>query len=208
MRSLGLAIVALLLIGPPGTVARAQQDPCDRIVIWPLPAPPQPECEAPRVPRRVSTEPMRISVRPEMLAYQIDSIAGKLVRVPYARVVGVFEPSVFLVDSQKELPPISGHRARVLVFTSGTVLRVTPTAIVGATVTISGVARTLLGMQMTVESGWPKKLTPDEIKHLEIKAAVLAESVKTPEGIELTAMSSESKESKEDEGPKEKKLKF
>jgi hypothetical protein len=208
MRSLGLAIAALFLIGSPGTIVRGQQDPCDRIVIWPLPAPPQPECEERRVPRRVRAEPSRMSVRPEMLAYQIDTIAGRLVQVPYARVVGVFEPSVFLIDGQKELPPISGHRARVLVFTSGSVLRVAPATLVGATVTISGTARTLLGMQVTVESGWPKKLTPDEVKHLEIKAAILAESVKTPEGIELTAMSSQSKESKEEEGSKEKKPKF
>jgi len=194
MKAFGLAIATVLLIGHTGTLVRAQQDPCDRIVIWPLPAAPQPECEEHTVLRRVPGGPLRISVRPEMLAYQIDTIAGRLVRVPHARVVGVFEPSVFLIDSQSELPPISGHRARVLVFTSGTVLRATPAALVGATVTITGVARTLLGMQMTVESAWPKKLTPDEVKHLEIKAAILAESVKTADGVELTEMSSQSKQ--------------
>jgi hypothetical protein len=196
MRSPAPAIAALLLIGLPGNVVHAQQDPCDhviagdrpdeaRIVIWPLPA--QSPCEERRLPPpQVRAEWLPLAVRPEMLAYHIDSIAGQSVQVPYARVVGVFESSVFLVDSQKELPPIAGRRARVLVFTQGTTLRVAPAQLVGATVTVSGVARTLLGMQVSAEGWWPTTLTPDVVKRLEIKAAILAKSVKTPDGVELT----------------------
>ena len=177
MRSHGAAIAAVLLIGTPSMMVRAEQDPCDtivighvipddgpngaRVVIAPEPAPR--ECQE-RRPAVRPAEALPLAVRPEMLAYHIDSIAGQSISVPYARVVGVFQPSVFLVDSQKELPPLAGHRARVLVFTRGTTLRVTPAELVGATVTVSGVARTLLGM----------------------KAAILADSVKTPDGIELT----------------------
>jgi len=192
MRSPALAIAAMLLIGVPGKMLHAQQNPCDRanedetrIVIWPLPA--QSPCEHRSVPPpQVRAERLALSVRPEMLAYQIDSIAGQSIRVPYARVVGVFEPSVFLIDSQSELPPLAGHRARVLVFTQATALRVAPARLVGATVTVSGVARTLLGMQVSAEGWWPAALTPDAVKHLEIKAAILAKSVKTPDGVELT----------------------
>jgi hypothetical protein len=195
MRSPGPALAALLLIGIPGDLARAAQDPCDqavsdrsdddRIVIWPLPA--QSPCQPRREPRpQLRATRLPLAVRPEMLAYHIDAIAGQAVEVSYARVVGVFESSVFLVDSKKELFPISGNRARVLVFTQGTALRVAPAVLVGATVTISGVARTLLGMQVSEEGWWPAALTPDAVKHLEIKAAILATSVKTADGVELT----------------------
>lgn len=200
MRSPGPALAALLLIGIPGATARADQDPCDtivigrvvpgagpndvRVVIAPTPAPPQ--CAERPLPQ-VRAKRLPLEMRPAMLAYHIDSVAGQSVEVPHARVVGVFESSVFLVDSQSELPPISGNRARVLVFTQGTTLRVAPALLVGATVTISGVARTLLGMQVSAEGWWPGALTPEVVKHLEIKAAILATSVKTPDGLDLTA---------------------
>jgi len=56
-------------------------------------------------------------------------------------------------------------------------------------VTVSGVARTLLGMQANHDVPWPPVLTRDEVKRLEIKAAVLARSVRTPEGIDLVVRS-------------------
>jgi hypothetical protein len=192
MRSPALAM-ALLLLGVAGHTVHAQQNPCDRasaddesvIVIWPLPA--QSPCQQRHMPPpQARAERMPLAVRPEMLAYQIDTIAGQSIQVPYARVVGVFESSVFLIDAQRELFPIRGNRARILVFTQGTTLRVAPAQLVGATVTISGVARTLLGMQVKEEGWWPAALTPDQVKHLEIKAAILARSVKTPDGVELT----------------------
>lgn len=129
---------------------------------------------------------LALAIRPGMLAYHIDTLAGQSVRVPYARVIGVFEPNVFLVDSQAQLAPLVGNRARVLVFIDGAKLRVAPALLVGSTVTISGVARTLLGMQVSREVPWPIVLTRHEVEHLEIKAAILAKSVKTPDGIELT----------------------
>jgi hypothetical protein len=51
---------------------------------------------------------------------------------------------------------------------------------------VTGVARTLLGVQVTAEVPWPPELTPEVVKRLEIRAAILATSVQTAEGIELT----------------------
>ena len=126
-----------------------------------------------------------IRVRPGMLAAQISELAGHEVTVPYARVVGVFNPRAFLIDTSTRLPPVIGHRARVLVLVQRGGLTVAPATIVASTVTIAGVARTLLGMQVSREVEWPSELTPEAIERLEVRAAVLAKSVVTAEGVEL-----------------------
>lgn len=127
-----------------------------------------------------------ILVRPSTLAAQIAELAGHTVRVPYSRVVGVFNPRAILIDTATRLPPVPGHRARVLVLIEPGPLRVSPNMVVSSTVTVLGVARTLLGMQVAREVPWPPELEPNAIDKLEIRAAVLATSVQTPEGIELT----------------------
>jgi hypothetical protein len=131
-----------------------------------------------------SAEP--ITVRPATLADQIDELAGQRVRVPNSRVVGVFNPRVFLVDTATRLPPSVGNRDRLVVLIQPGELRVAATSIVGSTVTLDGVARTLLGMQVTGEVPWPVELRPQVIERLEIRAAVLATSVRTADGVELT----------------------
>jgi hypothetical protein len=130
-----------------------------------------------------------ITVRPGTLASLVDSLAGGSVRLPYARVVGVFDPRVFLIETQTPLLPII-DRNRVLVFIESGTLRVDPAVLVASTVTVSGVARTLLGMQANHDVPWPAVLTRDAVKRLEVKAAVLARSVRTPEGIDLVVRSS------------------
>lgn len=127
-----------------------------------------------------------ITVRPATLADQIDELAGHRVRVPYARVVGVFNPRVFLVDTATRLQPALGSRNRLLVLVGPGTLRVAAASIVGSTVTLDGIARTLLGVQMTAEVPWPLELRPEVVERLEIRAAVLATSVQTAEGVELT----------------------
>lgn len=142
---------------------------------------------APRAPSADATAAeLPILVRPATLAAQINELAGHAVRVPYARVVGVINPRVFLIDTAMRLPPLVGHRSRVLVFVGEGGLRVSPQQIVAATVTIHGLARTLLAMQVGSEAVWPTELDPEKVEELEIRAAVLARSVRTPEGIELT----------------------
>lgn len=132
-----------------------------------------------------------ITLRPGALAALIDTLAGGSVRLTYARVVGVFDPRVFLVESQTRLLPVV-ERDRVLVFIETGTLRVDPAVLVASTVTVSGIARTLVGMQTSREVPWPTALTRDAIGRLEIRAAVLARSVQTPEGIDLLARSSSS----------------
>lgn len=130
---------------------------------------------------------LTVTVRPATLAATIDELAGSNVRVPYARVVGVFNPRVLVVDTATTLSPVVGHRNRLIVLVEAGALNVPATLIVGSTVTISGVARTLLGVQVTREVPWPPEITPDLVKRLEIRGAVLARSVLTAEGVALTS---------------------
>ena len=54
--------------------------------------------------------------------------------------------------------------------------------------TIVGVARTLLGVQAAHDVPWPEPLTRHEIERLDIRAAILASSVQTADGVELTSL--------------------
>lgn len=126
------------------------------------------------------------TVRPATLADQIGDLAGHHVRVPYARVVGVFDPRAFLIDTSTSVPPAIGNRDRVLVLVEGGALRIPAESLVTSTVTVDGVARTLLGMQVSAEVPWPARLDRATIERLEIRAAILATSVHTADGVELT----------------------
>jgi hypothetical protein len=130
-----------------------------------------------------------ITVRPGVLADLIESLAGHAVRLRSARVVGVFDPRVFLIETQTRLRPLV-DRNRILVFVDAGALRVPPAALVASTVTVSGVARTLLGMQVSREVPWPAAVTPDVVTRLEIRAAVLATAVRTDDGVDLLIRSS------------------
>jgi hypothetical protein len=56
---------------------------------------------------------------------------------------------------------------------------------VDATVKVGGVARTVLGMQVSREVPWPPELPSELVKRLEVRAVVLAESVETSDGVNL-----------------------
>ena len=134
-----------------------------------------------------SREATTVTIRPATLADTIDELAGYSVRVPYARVVGVLNPRAVVIDTANPLRPPLGNRDRVLVLVEGRALAVSSTLVVGSTVTIIGVARTLLGLQVGREVPWPSELRPDVVKRLELKAAILAHSVQTADGVELTS---------------------
>jgi hypothetical protein len=133
---------------------------------------------------------LSLTVRPATLAGEIEELAGYSVRVPYARVVGVFNPHALVIDSASTMAPLLGNRNRLLVLVEARALNVPATLVVGSTVTVVGVARTLVGVQVSREVPWPVELRPDVVKRLEIRAAVLARSVQTADGVELTSPAS------------------
>jgi hypothetical protein len=127
-----------------------------------------------------------ITVRPASLASLIGELAGFQVKVPYARIVGLFDERAFLIDSAMDIPAPLGHRDRILVLVDAAALRIPAETLVASTVTVMGVARTLLGVQAGGEVPWPAQLDRDAVKRLEVRAAVLATSVRTADGVELT----------------------
>jgi hypothetical protein len=129
---------------------------------------------------------MRLTVRPSMLADNIEYLAGREVTILNARVVGVFEPHAFLIESATREPESVGQRDRILVLLDRAALRIPDEVLVASTVKVFGVARSLLGMQVSAEVPWPTRLDRERVERLDVRASVLATSVQTPEGIELT----------------------
>ncbi len=139
-----------------------------------------------RVDPGTSPEQTLVRVRPAMLAGSIEQLAGTRVIVSGARSVGMFGPRALVIDTATRLAPAQERRDRVLVLIEHGEIRIDPEWIVGSTVHVTGVARTVLGMQVTREVPWPAELDRERIERLGIRAAVLASSVQTPDGVELT----------------------
>lgn len=135
---------------------------------------------------RKTTDPMDTVLHPGALAQLIDEVGGRQVRLPKARVAAVLNPRAFLIESAAILPPLRGRLDRVLVLIESGALRVDASAVTNSNVRVLGVARTLLGMQTTAEVPWPPELTRDVLERYEIRAVVLATSVQTADGVELT----------------------
>ena len=127
-----------------------------------------------------------IQLHPAGLAELIGEVGGRPVVLPRARVIAVLNPRAFLIESASVLQATIGNLDRVLVLTRDAPLRVDAAALTGSDVRVVGVARTLLGVQVTREVPWPVELTPEMVKRLEIRASVLATSVHTADGVELT----------------------
>jgi hypothetical protein len=142
--------------------------------------------QARRSPAVASRQPASITLHPGGLAQLIDEVGGRPVTLPRARVIAVLNPQVLLIESASALPATIGMLDRVLVLIGGAELRVDAASLSGADVQVAGTARTLLGVRVTGEVAWPQALTPDMVKRLEIRAAVLATSVRTADGVELT----------------------
>jgi hypothetical protein len=131
-------------------------------------------------------EPPRLTMGATMLASHIDGFAGKPVKILDALIVGVLAPNAFLIEpATRYLKPL-GERDRVLVLVQSGALTEAPELLVGYTVTVTGVARTLLGMQVTREVAWPERITREYIDRLDVRGVLLAASVQTPDGDELT----------------------
>jgi hypothetical protein len=135
--------------------------------------------------RAAAREPVEPRVRPGALAALIDELGGRYVTVPKGRVLGVLNPRAFLIESDNPLPAARGNLGRVLVLIDRGQLGVAPALLVDATVKVGGVARTVLGMQVSREVPWPPELPSELVKRLEVRAVVLAESVETSDGVNL-----------------------
>jgi hypothetical protein len=122
-----------------------------------------------------------------MLVANLDVFAGQQVRVLNGRVVGVLEPTAFLIEPATPYLKAMGQRDRVLVLITSSTLRAPAELIVGSTVDITGIVRTIVGMKMTREAAWPAWLESERIERLEVRAVVLASSVQTADGVELTS---------------------
>lgn len=127
-----------------------------------------------------------LTLHPAGLAELIDAVGGRPVNVFRARVVAVINPRVFLIESASPPPAAVGNLDRVVVLIDDGALRVGPESMAGVDVRVVGTARTLLGTRVTAEVPWPSELTPEMVRRLEIRAAVLATSVRTADGVELT----------------------
>ena len=134
-----------------------------------------------------ATDAGAITLRASAVAELIGQVAGHTVRVPGARIFWVIDARALVVESDTRLQPAPGNRDRLLVLVERGTLRIPRPPVDTSPVTIVGRARTLLGIQADGHAGWPAALTPELIERLEIRAAVLASSLQTADGVELTS---------------------
>jgi hypothetical protein len=168
----------------PILVANALTTAAGRSLMRAAPVPLRPRAQ--RSPVVAPAQPAAINLHAGGLAALIDEVGGRPVTLPRARVLAVLNPQVLLIESASPLTATVGRLNRVLVLIGDAELRVDAASLSGADVHVAGTARTLLGAQVTGEVAWPRELTPDTVKRLEIRAAVLATSVRTADGVELT----------------------
>ena len=129
-----------------------------------------------------------ITVRPSALAQIVSELAGSPVNVQRARILWVVDSHAIVIESDSLFEPTWRDRSRVLVLLERSRLLAIPRPPVAiAPVNVTGIARTLLGIQAAQDTAWPQALTRREIERLNIRAAILASSVRTSDGVELTS---------------------
>ena len=163
------------LLGRPILVATSLRTATGRQLVRASPLLRQPPPGTPR-------EPARTRARPD----QIEELSGSEVRILQARVLAVINPRALLIESALPLSPMIGGRDRLIVLVQPGGIRVDAAAIVGTNVTVLGTARTVLGLQVSGEVPWPTELTRARVDQLDVRGAVLATSVQTDDGVELT----------------------
>ena len=126
--------------------------------------------------------PLPVILHVPSLSDSIDEIAGSPVRVLDARVVEVIDPRAILVEAATKYRALRGQRDRIVVFLQEGSTRSAPELAIGTTVTIVGVARTLLSLRATNEVAWPVRLSQEEIKDLEVSGAIVGATIESSEG--------------------------
>ena len=129
-----------------------------------------------------------ITVRPSALSQIVSELAGSPVNVQRARILWVIDSHAVVIESDSVFDPTWRDRGRVLVMLERSRTLAIPRPPVSiAPVNIVGIARTLLGIQAAQDVPWPQALTRREVERLGIRAAILASSVRTSDGVELTS---------------------
>jgi hypothetical protein len=129
-----------------------------------------------------------ISVRPSALAQVVSELAGSPVSVQRARILWVIDSHAVVIESDSLFDPTWRDRDRVLVLVErNRSLAIPRPPVAIAPVNVVGIARTLLGIQAAQDVPWPQALTRREIERLRVRAAILATSVRTADGVELTS---------------------
>jgi hypothetical protein len=147
----------------------------------------QPEEQPAEPPKPLApAAPASLPLPASTLVEFIQTFAGQAVRIQNARVVGLITPGVFLIEPATRYLKDMGQRDRMAVFVESGHLRVDPELLVGSIVELEGTVRTVLSLQAAGDVQWPSKLTQQVVDRLEIRAAVVATSVHTSEGTELT----------------------
>ena len=128
-------------------------------------------------PQPDASELPALRVRPDTLAMFIDDVAGLRVRVISGIVDVIASPRVFTLKNERSVRYRPGEVAIVL--DSGqAVVRV------GASVVVTGIARTLLGAEMNSQQ--PLLTLSESERHaVEKRPVVMASSVITPDGADL-----------------------
>ena len=131
-------------------------------------------------------ELLRVTIHPSSLGQAIDEFAGQRVRIPSARIASVLDPHAFVIEAPSRYDLGRGYRDRTLVLIDGAALRVTEDQVAGSTVVVLGVATTVTASRLLAAPAWPASLDRERIDHLEIRGVVIATSVQTADGTELT----------------------
>ena len=130
-----------------------------------------------------------IPVLPFALAQMVGELAGYPVAVQRARLLWIVDAHAVVIESDSPLHPEWRDHGRVLVLTTRErSLAIPRPPIAIAPITVVGVARTLLGVQAGYDVPWPEPLTRRVVDRLDIRAAILASSVRTADGVELTSV--------------------
>jgi hypothetical protein len=140
------------------------------------------------LPHRFAPGTPPITVRPSALAQVVSELAGSPVNVQRARILWVVDSHAVVIESDSMFDPTWRDRGRVLVMLDrNRALAIPRSPVAIAPVNVVGIARTLLGIQAAQDVPWPPALTRREIERLGIRAAILASSVQTADGVELTS---------------------
>jgi hypothetical protein len=142
--------------------------------------------------RRLARGTPPVTMQAGALARLVGEMAGYSVTVPRVRILWVVDAHALVVESDSLFDPTWRDHNRVLVLIErGRSLAIPRPPIAIAPVTVVGVARTLLGIQAGHDVPWPGALTRHELDRLDVRAAILASSVQTADGVELTSLVAE-----------------